>query len=182
MQAVLGWLYSCPTSFTLLAKQSIWSWEINPKSLASLCSNVYNSVRIYPVVMHVLEQSTCMEKLKFYCQIKLRLAFCYIALQHDFDFRWNLATFCRTYNELLLLLCSVRDFYLFFFLVSENFLWNIYCLWVLSLYWNNLNFFCSIFGQLFTDATLFCIYSNNIFTQKCYFILFFFQCILIFKF
>lgn len=43
MQAVLGWLYSCPTSFTLLAKQSIWSWEINPKTLASLCSNVYNS-------------------------------------------------------------------------------------------------------------------------------------------
>lgn len=37
--------------------------------------------------MHVLEQSTCMEKLKFYCEIKLRLAFCYIALQHDFDFR-----------------------------------------------------------------------------------------------
>lgn len=133
--------------------------------------------------MHVLEQSTCMEKLKFYCQIKLRLAFCYIALQHDFDFRWNLATFCRTYIQWTVAVIMQCSWFLpLFFLVSENFLWNIYCLWVLSLYWNNLNFFCSIFGQLFTDATLFCIYSNNIFTQKCYFILFFFQCILIFKF
>lgn len=115
--------------------------------------------------MHVLEQSTCMEKLKFYCEIKLRLAFCYIALQHDFDFRWNLATFCRTYNELLLLLCSVSDFYLFFFLVSENFLWNIYCLWVLSLYWNNLNFFAA-FLVSFLQMQLYFVFIQTIYSHR----------------
>lgn len=86
------------------------------------------------------------------------------------------------YDKLLLFSCSVSDYYLFFFLVSENFLRNIYCLWVLSLYWNNFNFFAAFFCQLFTDATLFCIYSNNIVTQKYDFILYFFQCIFIVKF
>lgn len=64
------------------------------------------------------------------------------------------------YDKLLLFSCSVSDYYLFF-LVSENFLRNIYCLWVLSLYWNNFNFFAA-FLVSFLQMQLYFVFIQTI--------------------